>query len=94
MPCSSLCTMRVPVCRRRPVRIFERFEAQTSRRPSAQEHGLGLSIVESFVELHDGTVHVEDAGERKANDVYLPLSQRPKGFPSTAWGGGGPGPER
>ncbi|MEZ5872959.1 MAG: ATP-binding protein [Nitratireductor sp.] len=49
-------------------RIFGRFESRSSanRRKGA---GLGLSIVKSFVELHGGTVHVEDAGQRGARFV-------------------------
>lgn len=49
-------------------RIFARFESRTagSRRRGA---GLGLSIVESFVQLHGGSVHVEDAGGRGARFV-------------------------
>ena len=49
-------------------RIFARFESRMTgnRRRGA---GLGLSIVESFVQLHGGSVHVEDAGERGARFV-------------------------
>jgi signal transduction histidine kinase len=49
-------------------RIFERFEGRNSgdRRRGA---GLGLSVVKSFVELHGGSVHVENAGERGARFV-------------------------
>ena len=48
--------------------IFGRFESRASgdRRRGA---GLGLSIVKAFVELHGGTVHVEDAGKRGARFV-------------------------
>ena len=49
-------------------RIFGRFESRSSanRRKGA---GLGLSIVKSFVELHGGSVHVEDAATRGARFV-------------------------
>ena len=50
------------------VGIFERFVGQSSgnKRRGA---GLGLSVVKSFVELHGGTVRVEDAGERGARFI-------------------------
>ncbi|MCB1428539.1 MAG: PAS-domain containing protein [Nitratireductor sp.] len=49
-------------------RIFGRFESRSSanRRKGA---GLGLSIVQSFVELHGGSVLVEDAERRGARFV-------------------------
>jgi signal transduction histidine kinase len=49
-------------------RIFARFESRASanRRRGA---GLGLSIVESFVQLHGGSIHVEDAGQRGARFI-------------------------
>ncbi len=49
-------------------RIFDRFEGRNSggRRGGA---GLGLSVVKSFVELHGGSVHVENAGARGARFV-------------------------
>ncbi len=48
--------------------IFERFEGRNSgeRRRGA---GLGLSVVKSFVELHGGSVHVENAESRGARFV-------------------------
>ncbi len=48
--------------------IFNRFEARSvaNRRKGP---GLGLSIVMSFVSLHGGTVHVEDAEQRGAKFV-------------------------
>lgn len=48
--------------------IFGRFESGTSgdRRRGA---GLGLSIVKALVELHGGSISVEDAGERGARFV-------------------------
>jgi signal transduction histidine kinase len=48
--------------------IFERFEGRSSgeRRRGA---GLGLSVVKSFVELHGGSVHVENAQGRGARFV-------------------------
>ncbi|MCB1464319.1 MAG: PAS-domain containing protein [Nitratireductor sp.] len=49
-------------------RIFARFESRSAgnRRRGA---GLGLSIVESFVQLHGGTIRVEDAEQRGARFV-------------------------
>ncbi len=45
--------------------IFSRFESGTSGH-SKKGAGLGLSIVKSFMVLHDGNVIVEDAGKRGA----------------------------
>ncbi|MCP4070917.1 MAG: alkaline phosphatase [Hyphomicrobiales bacterium] len=48
--------------------IFSRFESSTSGN-SRKGAGLGLSIVKSFMELHDGSVHVESAESRGAKFV-------------------------
>ncbi len=48
--------------------IFERFEGQGSS-DRRRGTGLGLSLVKSFVELHGGSVSVENAGERGARFV-------------------------
>jgi signal transduction histidine kinase len=48
--------------------IFQRFETvQGAERKRGA--GLGLSIVKSFMELHGGSVHVEDAGKKGARFV-------------------------
>ncbi len=55
--------------------IFERFEGRNSG-DSRRGAGLGLSVVKSFVELHGGSVHVENAGSRGARFVCrFPLPQ-------------------
>ncbi len=48
--------------------IFERFEGQNAG-DKRRGTGLGLSLVKSFVELHGGSVSVENAGERGAKFV-------------------------
>ena len=56
--------------------IFDRFEGRSSDGRRAGT-GLGLSIVQSFVELHGGTVHVEAADKRGARFVCrLPVSPK------------------
>jgi signal transduction histidine kinase len=55
--------------------IFERFESRNSG-DSRRGAGLGLSVVKSFVELHGGSVHVENADGRGARFVCrFPLPQ-------------------
>ncbi|GIL01765.1 MAG: alkaline phosphatase [Alphaproteobacteria bacterium] len=49
-------------------RVFDRFEARAGAR-RGRGSGLSLPIVKSFVELHGGTVHVEDADGRGARFV-------------------------
>ena len=49
-------------------RIFDEF-TRIGSGSSGSGVGLGLSIVESFVQLHGGSVRVEDAGERGARFV-------------------------
>ncbi|MFK7903393.1 MAG: ATP-binding protein, partial [Nitratireductor sp.] len=49
-------------------KIFERFESHKGSQ-NQKGAGLGLSIVKSFVSLHGGNVHVEDAGKRGAKFV-------------------------
>lgn len=49
-------------------RIFDRFEGGTTGNRN-RGTGLGLSIVKSFVELHGGTVHVEEGRGRGARFV-------------------------
>lgn len=54
-------------------KIFERFENADASR-SQKGPGLGLSIVQSFVQLHGGDISVEDAGERGAKFIFrLPV---------------------
>ena len=48
--------------------IFERFEGNRSN-GNRRGAGLGLSVVRSFVELHGGSVRVENAGQRGARFV-------------------------
>jgi signal transduction histidine kinase len=48
--------------------IFSRFESSTNGK-SRKGAGLGLSIVKSFMELHDGQVHIESAQGRGAKFV-------------------------
>lgn len=50
--------------------IFSRFESGTDGN-SKRGAGLGLSIVKSFMRLHDGDVIVEDAEERGAKFVCI-----------------------
>ncbi len=56
-------------------RIFERFEAD----PAGARHsgaGLGLSIVKSFVELHDGRIHIDSTpGVATTVICTFPLTQ-------------------
>ena len=55
--------------------VFERFESQ-SRGSSHRGAGLGLSIVKSLVELHNGTVNLASKeGEGTLVTVRLPIKQ-------------------
>ncbi|MEM8649785.1 MAG: ATP-binding protein [Pseudomonadota bacterium] len=68
-------------------RIFDRFEARAvdgSRRGT----GLGLSIVRSFVELHGGSVSVEETGERGGACFVCRLPLSPDTTPENITAGG------
>ena len=41
-------------------RIFERFFRSASARPAEKGSGLGMAIVRELVELHGGSIRVED----------------------------------
>jgi signal transduction histidine kinase len=62
--------------------IFRRFEPRTNggRHRGA---GLGLSIVKSFVELHDGTVEI-DTGEGRGTTVICRFPMAPEGYRAAA----------
>lgn len=62
--------------------IFRRFEphANGGRRRGA---GLGLSIVKSFVELHDGSIEIE-TGEGRGTTVICRFPMAPEGFRAAA----------
>ena len=62
--------------------IFRRFEP----RPNGGRHrgaGLGLSIVKSFVELHDGTIEIE-TGAGSGTTVTCRFPMAPEGFREAA----------
>ncbi|QOS78849.1 two-component sensor histidine kinase [Paenibacillus sp. JNUCC31] len=61
-------------------RIFERFyKADQSRTRTAGGSGLGLSIVQKIVEMHDGSVSVSsERGEGAAFTVQLPIRSEQK----------------
>ncbi|MCF6320820.1 MAG: PAS-domain containing protein [Rhizobiaceae bacterium] len=48
--------------------IFNRFESG-AKGDARRGAGLGLSIVQSFMKLHEGGVHIEEAGERGARFI-------------------------
>lgn len=56
--------------------VFERFH-QAEGSHSAKGLGLGLTIARHIVELHNGTIHAESAGEGQGTTfiVRLPLTQ-------------------
>ena len=57
-----------------PARLFERFRRGTGTEPHAPGLGLGLSIVKSIVERHEGTITTErTAAHRTRFTVPLPL---------------------
>ena len=62
--------------------IFRRFEphANGGRQRGA---GLGLSIVKSFVELHDGSIEI-DTGEGRGTTVICRFPMAPEGFREAA----------
>jgi len=62
--------------------IFRRFEPRPNggRRRGA---GLGLSIVKSFVELHDGTIEIETGADR-GTTVTCRFPMAPEGFRAAA----------
>lgn len=61
--------------------VFERFR-QAEGAHSAKGLGLGLAIARHIVELHNGTIHAESAGEGQgaAFTVRLPLLQKNDDF--------------
>jgi len=52
-------------------KIFEKFfSANRVNAPKKQGTGLGLAIVRSIVQLHGGTIHVEDNPPRGSRFVF------------------------
>jgi PAS domain S-box-containing protein len=63
--------------------IFEPFrqaDASPSRRYAGL--GLGLAIVRTLVERHEGTIRVESPGRRRGTVVTVELPELPEGLPS------------
>jgi len=73
------CTLEVsnegpPIAADHAPRIFERFyRADASRQGSASSSGLGLAIVRSIMDLHQGTASVQSgAGQRTVFSLHFP----------------------
>ena len=71
--------------------VFDRFrQAESSYTRASGGLGLGLSIVQSVVELHGGTVEATSAGEGQGAmfSIVLPIASEPVGAPADASRGG------
>ena len=55
-------------------KVLQRFYRLSSNRPGS---GLGLSIVSAFTQLHDGTLHIEDAKPGLTVRIELPKPLSP-----------------
>lgn len=58
-------------------KVFDRFyQVRNDQNSTVQGTGIGLALVKSFVELHNGMVEVKsEPGLETSFDIYLPLTQ-------------------
>ena len=58
-------------------RLFERFyRVDESRERSSQSNGLGLSIVATIMQLHNGACHVSSADGITCFELFFPARQQ------------------
>lgn len=70
----EMTTVGVAIAEQHLTHLFERFyQIDPSRHQKAQTGGLGLAIVDSIMQLHQGDVEVQNSLKGVIFKLYLPV---------------------